>query len=317
MKPGRYVRAVRLSTTHSLASTVEVQTPFTRCVRNGPATRVWDSIRLAPYGQLYVRGERESQRLVQRRGPRERDRARGTGRLTLDGCAGARQDAALEAELGRLAHARLDARDGTQLTAKPDLADQGGVGRDGLLAEAGGDGRRDAQIHRRLAEGEAAGDVDIDILVAEREADALGQHGKQHQHAVVVEAVGGVARRAEGGGADKRLHLHQQRARALHADGDGGAAGATAMLGEEERRGVLDIHHAFTAHLEDADLVGGAEAILDAAQQAIAVEALAFQVEHGVHDVLQRPRPGDGALLRDMADDEDRHGTVLGHPHQL
>src|SRR5690348_3633108 len=103
--------------------------------------------------QLYVGGERESQRLVQRCRPRELDRAGGTTDVMVEGRAGARQDAALEAELGRLAHARLDARDGAQLAAQADLADQGGVGRDSLLAEAGGDGRRHAEVYRRLAEG--------------------------------------------------------------------------------------------------------------------------------------------------------------------
>ena len=61
-----------------------------------------------------------------------------------------------------------------------------------------------------------------------------------------------------------------------------------------------------TLHLEDADLVGRTEAILGAAQQAVLVEALALEVEHGVDHVLEDLRAGDRAVLGDVADQKDR-----------
>ena len=66
------------------------------------------------------------------------------------------------------------------------------------------------------------------------------------------------------------------------------------------------------AHLEDAHLGGGAEAVLHRAQQAVGLEAVAFQVEHGIDDVLQHARPGDDAFLGDVPDDEDRHPGGFG-----
>ena len=64
-------------------------------------------------------------------------------------------------------------------------------------------------------------------------------------------------------------------------------------------------------HLEDADLGGRAEPVLHAAQQPVGVEGVALQVEHRVDDVLQHLGPGDGALLGDVADEEDWRALSL------
>jgi hypothetical protein len=68
---------------------------------------------------------------------------------------------------------------------------------------------------------------------------------------------------------------------------------------------------------EDAEFVDGAEAVLDRAHQPVRAAGLALEIEHGVDHVLQHPRPGQRALLGDMADQE--HGGVgeLGVAHQL
>ena len=46
-------------------------------------------------------------------------------------------------------------------------------------------------------------------------------------------------------------------------------------------------------HLEDADLVGRAEAVLDRAQDAELVAALALEIEHRIDHVLEHARAGD------------------------
>ena len=70
-------------------------------------------------------------------------------------------------------------------------------------------------------------------------------------------------------------------------------------------------------HLEDADLVGGAEAVLDRAQDAELVAALALEIEHGVDHVLDHARAGDLAVLGDMADEDDRDAAALGEGDEL
>ena len=70
-------------------------------------------------------------------------------------------------------------------------------------------------------------------------------------------------------------------------------------------------------HLEHADLVGGAEAVLHPAQDAELVAAIAFEMQHHVHHVLQHARPGDVALLGHMPDQHQRETLRLRGADQL
>ena len=88
-------------------------------------------------------------------------------------------------------------------------------------------------------------------------------------------------------------------------------------LGEKERGRVRDLGEAGAGHLEDADLVGRAEAVLDRAQDAELVAALALEVEHGVDHVLDHARPGDLAVLGDVADEDDGGAAALGESDEL
>ena len=52
------------------------------------------------------------------------------------------------------------------------------------------------------------------------------------------------------------------------------------------------------------------------AQHAVGVAAVSLEEEHGVDQVLEHPRAGDGAFLGDVADDDDRRAGVLGEGGQ-
>ena len=113
---------------------------------------------------------------------------------------------------------------------------------------------------------------------------------------------------------DQRLDLDQQRPRALHrAEDDRARRGA--RLGDEARRRVDDLDQAAGAHLEDADLAGRAEAVLERAQGAEAALALALEEEHAVDQVLEHPRAGDRALLGHVADEDHRAVEPLRDLH--
>ena len=108
---------------------------------------------------------------------------------------------------------------------------------------------------------------------------------------------------------DERLDLEQDRPRSLERAGDRRADLAVLGLAEERRR----IGHADepgAGHLEDAELVRRAEAVLRGAQHAVRVVAVALELEHAVDEVLEHARAGDRAVLRDVAD-EDRRDAVL------
>ena len=59
-------------------------------------------------------------------------------------------------------------------------------------------------------------------------------------------------------------------------------------------------------HAKHGGLVGRTEAVLDRAQEAHVLAAPAFEVQGDVDEVLDRLRTGEGAVLRDVAD-EERH----------
>ena len=70
-------------------------------------------------------------------------------------------------------------------------------------------------------------------------------------------------------------------------------------------------------HLEQTELVGRTEPVLGRAQQPQRVMALTLEREHRVDDVLEHPRPGERALLRDVTDEHDRQLALLGDGHEL
>ena len=79
--------------------------------------------------------------------------------------------------------------------------------------------------------------------------------------------------------------------------------GARVASFDEARRGVLDLDQALLVHLEHADLVGRAEAVLQRAQGPVGPLALALEREHAVDQVLQHARARQRALLRHVADE--------------
>ena len=120
-----------------------------------------------------------------------------------------------------------------------------------------------------------------------------------------------------GEGATSAWISHQHRPRAFHAGEHRGAGDVAVALGQEQRRGIGDFGQAGIGHLEDADLVGRAEAVLDRAQDAELMAALALEIEHGVDHVLEHARAGDMPFLGDMADQDDAEAAPLGEADQL
>ena len=74
-------------------------------------------------------------------------------------------------------------------------------------------------------------------------------------------------------------------------------------VAQEQLGGVGDLAQALGRHLEHADLVGRAEAVLGRAQDAERVAAVALEIEHGVDHVLDHLGAGDLAVLGDVADE--------------
>ena len=93
-----------------------------------------------------------------------------------------------------------------------------------------------------------------------------------------------------------------------------GAPGTT--IGEEQRARVGHTDEPRLRHLHETELVGRAEAVLERAEHAQRVVPIALERQHGVDDVLERARPGEGAVLGDVADEQRRDPVLLREPDQ-
>ena len=118
-------------------------------------------------------------------------------------------------------------------------------------------------------------------------------HGQQHGEAIGVPADHRASRRAEPRGNHQRLDLDQNRPRPLHA-GEYRRSGAEASRSPRNSSdGLATSRRPSDGHLEHADLVGGAEAVLGGAQDAEGVAAVALEIEHGIDHVLDHLGAGD------------------------
>ena len=121
----------------------------------------------------------------------------------------------------------------------------------------------------------------------------LGQHRKDHRDAGRVESAGRTARGRVGGRDAQRLHLGKERSASLHRDGDAGAGHRSLVAGQEQAGRIGNFDDAVIDQVKTADLVDGAEAVLDGAQQAKTGAAIALELQHDVDEVLEDSWPGD------------------------
>ena len=115
---------------------------------------------------------------------------------------------------------------------------------------------------------------------------------------------------------DQGLDLHQDGAGTLQAGDDRGAGDFERPFRHEQARGIGHFHQSRLLHFKDPQFVGGAEAVLDGAQQPEGVAPVPLQVEHGVHQMLQHHGAGDGPFLSDVADQEGGDAGEFGLLHQ-
>src|SRR5271166_1759307 len=221
---------------------------------------------------------------------RVRERLAQARRLARRAAAVGRRDHALAAVLGGLLQAPLGVPYPAQLARQAELAEaRPRRATEWLPARRAGNRERHRQVAAGLLEAHPADDVDEHVRRTRAHAAVTSQDREHQRKAVAVEPRDDPARLLELGRRDQRLDLHQQRPRALHRR-EHHAAGRAGGLGHEARRGVEHLHEAALAHLEQARLVGRAEAVLQRAQLAVGALALALELQHAVDEVLKHAR---------------------------
>ncbi len=88
------------------------------------------------------------------------------------------------------------------------------------------------------------------------------------------------------------------------------------MPGQKDGRGILDLLEALAGHGEHAQLVDRAKAVLDRAHHAVAAAAVALEIQHGIHHVLEHARAGQRAFLGHVSHQHDAAPIFLGPAHQ-
>src|SRR5882762_2368794 len=132
----------------------------------------------------------------------------------------------------------------------------------------------------------------------------------------MVETGGDGLRRPEPRLRGERLELDQHGAGPLHQRRHRRPRDARRAAREERGGGVGDGLEPGGGHLEDTDFIDRAEAILDGAENAVIERALAFEVEHRIHDVLEGLRARDAAALGHVSDEQHGGSGFLGEAHQ-
>ena len=127
-----------------------------RCWTSGKALRP-----RAPAGRRHVEDPATGRSAGSARAPRGRPPARGRRAAVT---------ASLEAQLGGLLEAGLELADGADLAGQADFAEEDRGRGCGQLERRGDEGGRGREVGRRLADPQAAGDVQIDVAGAESQA---------------------------------------------------------------------------------------------------------------------------------------------------
>ena len=295
-----------------------------RGVVRAVARELRDEVRDRRVRRAVAAGEWASGRLAHRRGLRDRGAQRLAQRSCLadavDVLVGLRAEDRREAELECLGRAAVGVRDVAELARQAELSEAGErlvAGAAQRLAAMGGDEREgDGEVGAGLVDAHAARDVHEDVVGAERGAAVTGEHREDEREPVAVDPGRHPARRHDLGRRHEGLDLDQERPGPLHRAEHHGPRRGRGLRREAGGR-IRDLGEAAGAHLEDADLAGRAEAVLERAQGPVRALALALEQEHAVDQVLEHARAGDRALLGDVADEDDGAPDPLRHLHHL
>ena len=230
---------------------------------------------------------------------------------------GRRHHGPAEAQAHGLSQAPRQLRHLTDLAAEADLAAHHEIRRQRPAAHGRGQRQPEGEIGGRLGHPHPTRDRGVHVSSGERQPHALLEDGELQRHAPAVQAL----RRSPGhrqlGRGHQRLELDEQRTLALHGRKHHTAWDSRLSISEQQLAGIGDAGQARLRHLEQSKLSRGTEAVLGGPQQPEGVVTLPLERQHGVDDMLEDARSGQGALLGHVAHEQGGHGRRLGHLQQL
>ena len=229
-----------------------------------------------------------------------------------------RHDRLRETEPGSLAKASFEALDGSQRRPaatprrRPPCPAPAPRSR-AVEARA----RATARSSAGSLDGGAPDEADVEVLAR----DTSRPHRRARTATSNARRSDGTPTRARRGHADagrchQCLDLDQDRPGTLH-DGRDRDTGRLGAAGAQERAGRIGhIPKPFAGHLQDAGLLGRAEAVLGTPEQSQRAVSVALQHQHHIDQVLERPWPGKAAVLGHMAHEDHRRAVLVGPGRQ-
>ena len=179
--------------------------------------------------------------------------------------------------------------------------------RDRPVAQRRGEGEGERQVEARLVDGEAAGEVDVDVVAAEADPGPPAEDRDQQREPVRVDAARRPARRRRPDPARRAPGPRRGAAGSLEGRRDDAAR----RRRRRARRGTpgpdrrprsgraSPISNTPTSSVEP-------KRFFEARRRRRVGVALALEGQDRVDEVLERLRAGDRAVLRDVADEDDR-----------
>ena len=108
------------------------------------------------------------------------------------------------------------------------------------------------------------------------------------------------------------MRLNHDRANTLHSTSNDHATESLRIARDEVLRGIAYGDQSRAIHLVDTEVVGRAEAVLMATQDAVEMLLVALKLQDRVYRMLQDLRARYGALFVDMTNDDHGYAAALG-----
>src|SRR6266581_1497271 len=216
----------------------------------------------------------------------------------------------------RLGEPALYAGHPPDLASEPYLADDHNSRRDADVVYRAGQRHREREVHRWFGEPYAANGGRINVTAPDLYTSALRKHGEDHPEPGAIEAGSDPPRHVQHAGGNERLHLSEQRPAPFERDGDARAWDRVGSAGQEQAAWVGQADEPELAQLEAAKLVSRAEPVLYRTHHPQPAVPVALEMQHHVHQVLQRSRSGDRTFLGHVADEHGGQTALFGDVDQ-
>jgi hypothetical protein len=173
-----------------------------------------------------------------------------------------------------------------------------------------------SEIRRRLKQTNPPCHIDENVILGKVESQFLLENRQQKRQSVTVDPHAGAPGLKPACGTDQCLQFDQKGARSFYRTNDNRSGHPFGAFRKKQLGRIGDFLKPRLLHFKNPHLIGRTVPVLHRTQQAKCVSPISFQIDDGVHQVLECTRTGDRAFLGDMSDQKDSDVSFLCFSHQ-